>query len=133
MKKLLKNFIISLYALHTTSQIAQGMSFANGFRTLLVAGFALSIATSLGKPIINALLLPINLVTFGIFRWLSSAITLYIVTLLVPGFQIKTFLYEGLTSKWLDIPHISFNGILAFIGFSFILSFISSFLHWVSS
>ena len=131
MKKLLKHIAIDTFCLWVTSRIAQGLVFEEGFKTLLITGGALAIVSLLAKPIINVLLLPINLVTFGLFRWVSSAIVLYLVTLLVKNFKVLAFNYQGFSGKWFEIPVLNFHGIWAYVGFSFVLSVMTSFIYWL--
>ena len=131
MKTTLKHYIVDTGALYLASQIASGLIFEDGMKTILLAGVGLTAATLVVRPLINILILPINLITFGLFKWVSSAVALYLVTLVVPGFRITQFVFEGLGSKWLDIPGFSFAGILAFISFSFLLSLITSFMYWL--
>ncbi len=131
MKTILRHYLVDTVALYLASTFVGGIYFANGISTLLLAGIALTIATLLIKPIINVLLLPINLITFGLFKWASSVIALYLVTLVINGFKITHFAYAGLSTKWLDIPSFTLNGFLAFIAFSLIISFISSFMYWL--
>lgn len=131
MKRLLRHFVINTFSLWTASKIAEGMVFSEGLRTLFIAGLALTVMSLFAKPIINLLLLPLNLVTFGLFRWVASAFVLYLVTLLIKDFKIVSFYYPGFTSKWIDIPQVSFQGTLSFIGFAFIISVIVSFIHWL--
>ena len=123
--------MIATFSLWTVSSIAEGIVFEKSPETLFLAGAGLTVALLVGRPIINLLLLPINMVTFGLFRWVSSAIALYLVTLVVPGFKIAGFHYSGFTSVWFDIPEINFKGVLAFIAFSFLLSIITSFIYWL--
>lgn len=131
MKRILRHYIIDTFSLFVVSKIAGGMVFAQGWPDLFLAGVGLTIVSLLAKPIISILLLPLNLLTFGLFRWVSSAITLYLVTLIVPGFAIQGFYFAGLTTKWFDIPSLGFTGIAAFIAFSFVLSFFSSIIYWI--
>ena len=131
MKTILRHYVIDTVALFLVSKIASGMVFEQGLATILLAGLALSIGTLLIKPLINILLLPINLVTFGLFKWLSSAIAFYIVTLIVPGFKIINFNLPSLATGWFETPGVSFNGIFAYLAFSFLLSLITSFVHWL--
>jgi putative membrane protein len=131
MRRILLHFVIDTASLWAVSQIAEGMVFEQGITTLILAGVALTIASLFAKPVINMLLLPINLVTFGLFRWVSSAVVLYIVTLIIGNFKIQFFRFDGFTSKWFDMPPLYFEGMLAFIGFAFILSIFTSFLHWL--
>lgn len=131
MKRLIRHYVVDTFSLWAVSATASGMVFENGLETLFIAGLGLMGAGLLAKPVINILLLPINLVTFGLFRWVSSAIALYIVTLIVPGFHIAGFHFEGFFSKWFDLPAINVDGPLAYIGFAFLLSLLTSFIYWV--
>ncbi len=131
MRTLTKYFIIDTISLYLVSQAVTGIVFAEGIYTLLLAGLVLMAATTVVKPVLNILLLPLNLVTFGLFKWVTYAVTLYVVTLVVPGFKLADFIFNGYSSYWFSIPHISLNGILAFIAFSFAISLVSSVLHWI--
>lgn len=131
MRTLLKKFIIDTIALYMVSEATVGINFALGATTLVLAGAVLMLATTVIKPILNILLLPLNLITFGLFKWVTYAVTLYLVTLVVPGFGIGNFVFPGYNSYWISIPALSLGGLLAFIAFSFIISFASSVLHWI--
>ena len=131
MKRIFRHYAIDTYSLYLTTQIASGMIFEGGLKTFLLVGGALTIGEIIAKPVINLLLLPLNMITFGLFRWVSSAVILYLITLLIKSFQISSFFFEGFSSKWIDIPELSFQGFLAYIFFSFILSVIISSIHWI--
>ena len=130
MKRILRHFAIETFALYVTSLYAVGFVFDKGIETLVITGIALTIASFLAKPVINILLLPINLVTFGVFKWISGSIALYLVTLIVPGFSVSGFYFEGLISKWFDIPAVNLgSGPLSYIAFSFMLSLITTVIY----
>lgn len=131
MRKLLKCFIVSSLSLYLVSLISTGIVFEKGTGTMILAGIALTIASFIIKPVINVLLLPVNLITFNLFRWVGYAITLYIVTLVVPGFKILDFAFKGYSTYWISIPSFALKGLLAFIFFSFLISLVSSFLDWL--
>lgn len=131
MRTILKHFIINTVTLYLISQAVSGMQFAQGSYTLLLAGLVLTLTTLIIKPVINILLLPINLITFGFFKWVGYAITLYLVTLIVPGFKLLDFVFKGYNSYWFAVPGITLAGILAFIAFSFLISCISSLFNWI--
>jgi putative membrane protein len=132
-KKLLRTFVIESFSLNLVSGIASGLVFQHGLETLIYAGIALTLTTFIIKPIINLLLLPINLITFGLFRWVSSAITLYLATLIVTDFKIEKFFFAGAPTPFLNLPVLEFTGVGAIIAFSFLLSFITGFIYWIIS
>jgi putative membrane protein len=131
MKRILRHFVIDSVSIFLVSSVATGMVFQKGIETLLLTGLGLTIASLIAKPVINLLLLPVNLITFGLFRWVAAVAVLYIVTLVVPGFSIAQFHFGGYTSVWFDIPVVAFTGFLAFLAFSFLHSLISSFIYWL--
>lgn len=133
MKKLLRHFIIDTATLYLVSIIAEGLVFENGLKTIVYAGAALTVASLLAKPIINLLLLPLNLITFNLFKWVSSAIALYLVTLVVPGFKVLSFIFSGFSSAWVYIPPINIGGFLAYVAYSFVLALITSIIYWIIS
>ena len=107
------------------------MVLENGITSTLLAGLGIVLTSFLVKPIINLLLLPINLLTFGIFKWISSAITLYLVTLIVPGFKIYSFVFSGFSNPWIDVPALTVASPLSYIAFSFLITFITSIIYWL--
>ncbi len=131
MKTIIRHYAIDTFSLFVVSRIAEGIVFAKGWQDLFLAGAGLTVVSLLAKPVISVLLLPLNLITFGLFRWVSSAIALYLVTLIVSGFMIVGFHFGGLSTKWFDIPTLNFAGLWAFVAFSFLLSFIGSLIHWI--
>lgn len=131
MKRILRHFVIDSVSIFLVSSVASGMVFEKGIETLLLTGLGLTIASLVAKPVINILLLPVNLITFGLFRWVAAVAVLYIVTLVVPGFRIINFNFGGYTSVWFDLPSIAFAGFLAYVAFSFLHSLFSSFIYWL--
>src|SRR3989344_4317028 len=65
MKGLLRHFVIDTFAIYIASKLATGMVFGNNYKTLFLTGIVMALVSLLAKPVINILLLPLNLVTFG--------------------------------------------------------------------
>jgi putative membrane protein len=131
MKKIFRHFAIDTLTLYAVSLFTAGLVFEKGLTTILLAGASLTVASLLARPVINLLLLPINLITFNLFKWVSSAIALYLVTLVVPGFKITHFYFAGMASNLFTIPPFSLEGILSYAVFAFIISFITSSIYWI--
>lgn len=131
MKRILRNYLIETGALLVVSNIASGMEFQRGSQTFLLAGLGLTVVALAIKPIINILLLPLNLITFGLFRWVSAAVALYLVTLFVSDFKVLAFNFHGASLAGFELAPVRLGGILAVIVFSFLISIITSFFHWL--
>ncbi len=131
MRTLLKHFILDTISLYMVSQAVMGIVFAEGMFTLFLAGFVLMLANMIIKPVLNILLLPLNMVTLGLFRWIAYAITFYLVTLVVPGFKLGDFIFKGFNSYWFSLPPITISGVFAFVAFAFVISYMSTILRWI--
>lgn len=131
-KKILRAFAIETSALYLTSAWFKGLVFTGGVESLILTGFALGLASMLIKPLINIFLMPINLVTFNLFRWLNNVVMIFLVDLILPNFTVTSFSFPGLISTYLDLPPIYLDqGIPAFFGFAIVISLISGVIHWL--
>ena len=131
MKGLLRSFIVHTAVLWFIAANVGGIEFANDPKILLSASLALTLVDTLIKPFINLLLLPFNLVTLGVFRWVSSVAALYLTTLLVQGFVIKAFAYPGLATEYFIIPSLTLSVLGAYILIAILVSFTVSLLFWL--
>lgn len=131
MKKILRDFTIYTLSLWLVSQAGEGIVFAKGAITLVMAGVGLSLAHFLLRPLINLLLLPINLVTLGLFRWVSNVITLWTVTKIVTDFSIPYYKFFGIKISLYAIPGFETSGLVALVVVSLLISLISGFVFWL--
>lgn len=131
MKRFLRSLVIHLFALWFVAQNIGGVDYQNSPYILTLGALALTITDSVLKPIINIFLLPFNLVTLGVFRWVSNVVTFYIATLLVSGFSIVTFTFKGLATPWFIIPEFYLSTLWAYVFVAFVISFITSLIFWI--
>lgn len=130
-KSALRSFVIHFSALWLVAENVGGLAFNNDLKILALAAIALSLVDFFIKPILNLLLLPFNLITLGLFRWIVNVFTLYITTLLVQDFAVVAFKFPGLATSGLIIPPAEFSSFAAYIVVSFLTSAIASFLFWI--
>jgi len=123
--KLIKKLIVIAAAIFLTSKFIPALSFANDYRVLLIAVIFMFLADLLIKPLFKILLLPVNLITLGSFRWLASALVLYLVVYIVKDFTISNYFFPG----YLGLPTHQFGPILSVIIISFVYSFIHSLIR----
>ncbi|MEK9200471.1 MAG: phage holin family protein [Patescibacteria group bacterium] len=129
---LLRSIAINLACVYVTIQILSGVvTYIGGIQTLLMASVGIAGVNLIVKPLINLLLLPIHLVTLGVFRWLANLATLYIVTWLIPNLQIHAFTFPGLDLKYLIIPSIYFTAFGAFLITTLVLTLTFHFIYWL--
>lgn len=132
MKRYLRSFVYNLASLWAALNLIDGVKFYGDYLTLLKASFVLTVINLIVRPLISLLLLPINLLTLGMFRWLANVIALYLVTLFVPQLVISDFQFLGANLQGFIIPQMHFSQFWALVLTSFFLSLFSSFLFWLS-
>ena len=95
---MLRPFVITLVTLFVLSWLLPALSFLN-ISTLIVTSIVLTILNGAIKPILKVLLLPINLITFGLFSMVLNAGMIWVATLLVPGFHVDPIVVLGITTN----------------------------------
>lgn len=130
MKGILRSILAFGLAIFIIANFIGGISYGGKPQIILTASIALALGHMLIVPLINLLLLPINILTLGSLRWVSTVILLIVVTLVVPGFSIHSFIFPGISTTFITIPQIPINTFFSFIITSFLLSLISNFFLW---
>lgn len=131
MKSFFRNILFNAFAIFFISQILPGVKVSGGLFTYIIGGVALTLLLFLLRPILNILTLPLNLVTLGLFSFLTNVIIFYLLTVFVSGISITSFTFPGYTYAGFVIPQVYFNVLFAFIIVSFLQSVIFSFLSWL--
>ena len=130
-KKYLRFFLINFLALWLVERFFAGVSFDGGYQTIMLAALVLTMAGFLIKPLVGLLLLPINLLTMGAFRWLINVITLWLVTLAVPQFKISSFLFTGFVYHGFVIPTMFLNLFWVYFLVALTISLITTLVLWL--
>lgn len=132
LKKYLRLFLVNLAAFWLATNWLGGVTASGGIKTLLYAALVLTLVNLFVRPLLKLLLLPINLLTLGAFRWLVNVLALYLVTLLVPELKITGFLFPGFTWQGFVIPEIYLSDFWALTATSFLLSLVVTSLLWLA-
>lgn len=131
MKKYLRRWFIITVSLVIVDHLVGSLEFTEGIKTLALAAAALTIFESLVKPIVKLLLLPINILTLGLARWLVNIIGLYLVTVAVPGFGIYPYQFPGIDHNGFTAPQINFSLFWTYVIISFLLNLTTSLVRWL--
>lgn len=132
MKKYIRLYLYNLICLWLVANILAGINFKGGFQTLAITALALTLVNLLIKPLINLLFLPLNLLTLGLFRWLTNVAVLHLVTIIVPAFEVSGFNFPGYSYGNFVILPTYLSRFWVLVIASFIISFIISFLTWLN-
>ncbi len=131
MKNILKSFLINAVALYVLTVIIPAFKISGGLNSFLTAGVTLTVLNILVKPILNLLLLPINLLSLGFFRWASSVLIIWMLSKLTPGLSITSYSFVGFNYQGFIVPPANFSVLWTLIIGSFMISIITTFLDWI--
>ncbi|HEX9817577.1 MAG TPA: phage holin family protein [Patescibacteria group bacterium] len=93
--KLLKPLIVTAASLWILSYFLPTINISD-WTTLLLASIVMVLVNQFVRPIVKVLFLPINIVTLGLFSIVINVAMLWLVTYLVPGFQITNMIVLGI-------------------------------------
>lgn len=129
---LLRSLAINFAAVYIAFKILSGVvTYPGGFHTLVLVAIAVALGNLVVRPIINLLLLPIHLVTLGLFRWLVNLLILFAVIRFIPGIGIHAFTFPGLDLQYLLIPRLHFSAFGAFVVTTLVMATTFHLLYWL--
>ena len=131
MKGILRRIVFYSVALFLVAQVLEGVRINGGFPTYIVGGIVLSLLFLVVKPILSIITLPLNIITLGLFSFITNAIILYLLTIIVSNVSISAFTFSGFSFLGFVIPRFDVNNFFAFIFASVLLSLIVEFLKWL--
>jgi len=104
MRKIIINILATAASFYVAGYFLAGVQLEKTWSSYLVASLVFVVFNFLLTPIIKLLLLPINLLTLGLFRWLTNVLVLYLFDLVYDGIRIVGFDYPGYTSSIISLP-----------------------------
>lgn len=131
MKTILRAIFLNLITLYIVTLFFPGLTITHQLLTYLSAAVVWTILNKIVKPIIKLLLLPINLITLGLFSWVVNVITLFMLKYLIRGVVIHAFTFAGFTYQGFVIPEMHFSLFFTYILTSLVLSLVHSGLIWL--
>lgn len=132
MRKLLRYFLINLVSLWATTRIIPGLTYTGGVKSLIIGGVAFMLINFLLVPLLRILFLPLNLLTLGLFAWITNVLALYALTTVVSDFQLMSYSFPGYDYNGISIPSYDLSPFFVAIAASLLIGIITHFLQWLS-
>jgi len=89
---------------YATQYLINGFHIEPSIQAYLLSAIIFLLFNLLVAPIIKLLLLPINLLTLGIFRWLTQVIVIYLFDLFYVGVTISSYYFGGFRTGLFELP-----------------------------
>lgn len=131
MKSILRSLFVNALVLYLAARIFPGIAYNGQFKTLILAALALTLLNLIIRPVIKLLLLPINLITLNLFGWIVNVIMLFLVTVVVKGYQVVPFHFLGYSNAGFIIPAMDISLLVSYILASIVISALVSLLIWL--
>ena len=132
MKHLIRVFLFNVFALWLASQILPTLMIPQGWQTMVMAGFTLSILMLIVAPILKILFITINILTFGLLSWVINVLVIYLLTVFVPEIRIVPWTFPGGNWAGFVIPSMNLSYTMALIATSLLVTIITDVLRYVS-
>ncbi|MBI3954492.1 phage holin family protein [Candidatus Collierbacteria bacterium] len=131
MKTILRAVSVNLLTLYLADLLLIGFTVPREGTILILSAFVWTILNKFIKPLLKLLLLPINLITLGLFSWVISVATLFLLTYFIRGISVQSFFFPGFTWNGFVIPTASVNLFFSYLFTSIFLNLIHSAIIWL--
>lgn len=122
MRKLVISILATAASFYTAQYFLSGVQIESTWSAYFFASIIFVIFNFVLSPIIKILLLPINLLTLGLLRWISNVLVLYLFDLVYDGINISGFSYQGMSSSVVALPATYLSLFWVLVLASFIMS-----------
>ena len=95
--KLVGKLIINILALLVVEYLIPAFSLVDT-RALIVAAIVIGVVNTFIRPVVQILVLPISIVTLGVFAFFVNVFLLWGISYVVPGFEIDSFMTATIAS-----------------------------------
>ena len=131
MRHYLKSLILSAATFYIVYTFIPTISIgANPKNILLIIG-GLFIISQIINPVFSLILLPINLITFGMISLILNGVFVYGLLRFFPDFVINPYNFPGANLQGIIIPPANFNQITTIFLVVIIITFLQKFFHLI--
>lgn len=129
---MLRYFLINLVSLWAVTEILKGgLVYNGGIQTLMLGALVFAAINIILIPLLKILFLPLNILTLGLFAWLTNVIGLYVLTSTVPQFRLLPYHFSGFTYNGFMAPQADLTAFWVAVMASVLIGLFTHILHWL--
>lgn len=102
-----------------------------GFEDVLLAAAALTLLNKFLKPLLKLVLIPVNMVTFGLLRWVAAVLVFYITTEIIAGLKVIPWEFPGLATNFIIFPKYLISFPLDYVVSALFVVILSRIFTWI--
>jgi putative membrane protein len=89
--QLITHLLLTTFALLIVDYLIPGVRFESFWATI-VSSVLIGVINTFIKPVLQIIFIPLTILTFGLSAFLINVLIIFVVSMLVPGFEIDSFL-----------------------------------------
>jgi putative membrane protein len=127
-RKLIRSISINALSLALLGWLYTGLVVSFNITDFLLSVLILTVVFKIAKPLFDLILLPLNLLSLGLFKWVKIAICYFIAVYFSPGMSITNFTFAGFNEYGLNIPSFTTSKLVSLLIGSFLLQYLRKFI-----
>ena len=131
MRHIIKSILITIATVYIAFNLVPTINFGTDPTNILIFIGGLWIISQVINPIFSVVLLPINLLTFGLLSLILNVAFVFALMNFVPGFVVKAYNFPGANVEGIVLPSYYFTQILTVILLALTITAVQKILHIV--
>lgn len=129
MRHYIKSILITIATFYITYVAIPTISLGSDPKNILLFIGGLWIISQIINPIFSLVLLPVNIITFGLVSLLLNVAFVFALLNFLPGFSVSAYSFPGASIEGIILPPIAFNQITTIILAAAIITVLQKILH----
>lgn len=129
MRHYLKSVLITVATFYISISLISTVSFGNDPKNILMFLGGLWIISQIVNPIFSLVLLPVNILTFGLISFLLNVAFVFALLTFLPGFSVSAFYFPGAVVQGVIFPPVPLNQIETVVVLSATITILHKILH----
>lgn len=131
MIKVIKKYILVALSLHFLTLIVPAFRINGPWYDIFYSAFILTALLIIIKPVLNLIMLPLNILTLNLSGWILNILIFYLWTYLVPNVSITAWKFKGLELGIISLTPMDFSYFVTLIIVSILFILLLQFTNWL--
>ena len=109
MIKAVKKYFLVALSLHFLTLIVPAFNINGPWYDIFYSSFILTVLLLIIKPVLNLIMLPLNILTLNLSSWILNILIFYLWTYLVPNISISAWKFQGAELGIISLSPMDFS------------------------
>lgn len=131
MRHYLKSILITVASFYITKNLVPTVSVGTDIKNYGFVLLGLWVISQIINPVFSLVLLPVNIITFGLVSFLLNVAFVFALIHFLPNFTVTAYNFPGANIDGIILPPVAFNEITTILLVAAIITVIQKILHLV--